>query len=85
MFSKIMTDRFTQSYSERIERAAQAIADSDAVLIGAGAGLSSAAVMPYTAYPGTELFFRHPEILPDGLPVIACQHLYFAYAMALSF
>lgn len=48
MFSKIMTDRFTQSYSERIERAAQAIADSDAVLIGAGAGLSAAAGLRYS-------------------------------------
>lgn len=48
MFSKIMTDRFTQNFSERIERASQTINNADAVLIGAGAGLSAAAGLQYS-------------------------------------
>lgn len=32
MFSKIKTDRFTQNFSERIDRARKAIADADAVI-----------------------------------------------------
>lgn len=36
------------NYSERIDRAAQAISDSDAILIGVGAGLSAAAGLRYS-------------------------------------
>lgn len=36
------------NYSERIDRAAKAISDSDAILIGAGAGLSAAAGLRYS-------------------------------------
>lgn len=48
MFSKIKTDRFTKPLSERIDRARSALADADAVLIGAGAGLSAAAGLRYS-------------------------------------
>lgn len=48
MFSKIKTDRYTPSFSERIDRAAKAISDSYAILIGAGAGLSAAAGLRYS-------------------------------------
>ena len=48
MFSKIRTDKYTPNYSERINRAAKAISDADAVLIGAGAGLSAAAGLRYS-------------------------------------
>lgn len=51
MFSKIKTDEYIPNYSERIKRAAKTISNSDAVLIGAGAGLSAAAGLRYS---GTE-------------------------------
>lgn len=48
MFSKTKTDKYTPRFSERIDRAAKAISDSDAILIGAGAGLSAAAGLRYS-------------------------------------
>lgn len=48
MFSKIKTDRFTKPFSERIDLARSAIDNADAVLIGAGAGLSTAAGLRYS-------------------------------------
>lgn len=48
MFSKIMTKKSTRSYSDNIDRLKQAIADADAVIIGAGAGLSTSAGFTYS-------------------------------------
>lgn len=48
MFSKIKTDKFTPSFSERVDLATKAICDADAILIGAGAGLSAAAGLRYS-------------------------------------
>ena len=48
MFSKIWTKTSTKSSSEPIERLRTAIRDADAVLIGAGAGLSTAAGFTYS-------------------------------------
>ena len=42
-------------YSEQIERLKQALSDADAVVIGAGAGLSTAAGFSY----GGERFKKH--------------------------
>lgn len=41
MFSKIWTMKSTENYSDNIKRLKQAIDNADAILIGAGAGLSS--------------------------------------------
>ncbi len=48
MFSKIWTKQFTKSCSEPIERLKAALQDCDAVVIGAGSGLSTAAGFIYT-------------------------------------
>lgn len=47
MFSKIWTKKSTTSYSEQIEQLKLALKECDAILIGAGAGLSTAAGYSY--------------------------------------
>ncbi|SDB50273.1 Sir2 silent information regulator family NAD-dependent deacetylase [Butyrivibrio sp. INlla16] len=48
MFSKIMTRKSTESYSDNISKLKDAITSSDAIIIGAGAGLSTAAGYTYS-------------------------------------
>ena len=48
MFSRIWTKPSTNSFSEQIERLRTALQDCDSVVIGAGAGLSTAAGFVYT-------------------------------------
>ena len=48
MFSKIWTKHSTKSSSEQLERLQTALQDCDAVVIGAGAGLSTSAGFIYT-------------------------------------
>ena len=48
MFSRIWTKTSTKSCSEQLERLQTALQDCDAVVIGAGAGLSTAAGFTYT-------------------------------------
>ena len=48
MFSRIWTKPSTKSCSEQIERLQTALQDSDSVMIGAGAGLSTSAGFVYT-------------------------------------
>ena len=48
MFSKIWTKPSTKSCSEQLERLQTALQDCDAVVIGAGSGLSTAAGFTYT-------------------------------------
>lgn len=48
MFSRILTGDSTRSSSEAIDRLRQALADADAVVIGAGSGLSTSAGFVYT-------------------------------------
>ena len=48
MFSRIWTKPSTKSCSEQLERLQTALRDCDAVVIGAGAGLSTAAGFTYT-------------------------------------
>ena len=55
MFSRIWTKPSTKSCSEQIERLQTALQDCDAVVIGAGSGLSTAAGFTYTG----ELFEQH--------------------------
>ena len=47
MFSKILTKRSTAGYSTQIEQLQQALDCADAVVIGAGAGLSTSAGLVY--------------------------------------
>lgn len=48
MFSRIRTELYTKSCSERIESLANALHNADAVIIGAGAGLSTSAGFVYS-------------------------------------
>lgn len=47
MFSKIRTEASTKRFSEQIERLKAALRDCDAVVVGAGSGLSTAAGFTY--------------------------------------
>ncbi len=47
MFSRIRTERSTAAYWQELDRLAAALAGADAVVIGAGAGLSAAAGFTY--------------------------------------
>ena len=55
MFSKMRIGRSTNAYSAQIERLRTALRQADAVVVGAGAGLSTAAGFTY----GGERFNRH--------------------------
>lgn len=48
MFSRIRTTKSTENYSVQIDRLKQALTNCDAVVIGAGAGLSAAAGFTYS-------------------------------------
>lgn len=48
MFSRVLTKRSTAAYSEQIERLKHALDEADAVVIGAGAGLSASAGLTYS-------------------------------------
>lgn len=48
MFSRIWTKKSTESYSEGIGRLAEAVKEADAVVIGAGSGLSASAGFTYS-------------------------------------
>ena len=48
MFSKMSITKSTETYSQQIERLKAALETADAVVIGAGAGLSTSAGFVYT-------------------------------------
>ncbi|MGI6095169.1 MAG: SIR2 family NAD-dependent protein deacylase [Lachnospiraceae bacterium] len=48
MFSRIWTEKSTGNYSEEIERLKRILNDADAIVIGAGAGLSTSAGLTYS-------------------------------------
>ena len=50
MFSRIWTKPYTKSCAEQIERLKAALQDCDAVVIGAGAGLSTSAGFVSTGF-----------------------------------
>lgn len=56
MFSKIGTKKSMSSYSDNIERLKEAIVNADAVVIGAGAGLSTSAGFTYSGKRFQKLF-----------------------------
>ena len=48
MFSRMRTEKYTRGFSERIDRLRSALDAADAVVVGAGAGLSAAAGYDYS-------------------------------------
>ena len=57
MFSKIQTTKFTENISDNIEKLKEKIRTADAVVIGAGAGLSTAAGFTYSGERFEKNFF----------------------------
>ena len=51
------TKKFMKNYSEKIEKIKALIADADAVIIGAGAGLSTAAGYTYSGERFKKYFY----------------------------
>ena len=57
MFSRTKITKFTGSYSDNIQKLKQALAECDAVVIGAGAGLSTSAGFTYSGERFDRYFF----------------------------
>ena len=55
MFSKIQINKSTEDYSQQIEQIREKLNNADAVIIGAGAGLSASAGFTYSG----ERFYKH--------------------------
>ena len=55
MFSKIQINKSTENYSQQIEQIREKLNNADAVVIGAGAGLSASAGFTYSG----ERFYKH--------------------------
>ncbi|MDD3745700.1 MAG: Sir2 silent information regulator family NAD-dependent deacetylase [Anaerostipes sp.] len=67
MFSKIWTKKSMSSYSDNIERIKEYIENTDAVVIGAGSGLSASAGFTYSGERFHKLFgdFAEKYSIPD--------------------
>lgn len=61
MFSKILTQKSTTDYSAQIEKLHIVLEQSDAVIIGAGAGLSTSAGLSYSGSRFNEHFHDFQE------------------------
>ena len=61
MFSKMTTEKFTKSFSDKQKRLADCIKSADAVVIGAGAGLSASAGFIYSGRRFDENFSDFKE------------------------
>lgn len=48
MFLNLWTNKSTQTYLDKIEKVKEILSDCDAIVIGAGAGLSAAAGFEYS-------------------------------------
>ncbi len=69
MFSRIRTDKSTSDYSSQVGRLKTALASADAVVIGAGAGLSASAGFTYSG----ERFEKH---FPDFIRKYGFEDMY---------
>ena len=61
MFSRMRITSSTGTYSDNIKKLKQALADCDAVVIGAGAGLSTSAGFTYSGERFDRYFFDFKE------------------------
>lgn len=64
MFSKILTNSSIQNFSDKIEKLRSALKNADAVVIGAGAGLSTSAGFTYFGERFDRYFFDFKEKYP---------------------
>ena len=85
MFSRIGTERSTSGCSEQIERLQAALHDCDAVVIGAGAGLSTAAGFTYDGerfekyFSDFERKYGFRDMYTGGFYPFASPEEYWAY------
>ena len=69
MYSRISTQKSTETYSDKVERLRAALADADAVVIGAGAGLSASAGFTYSGE-------RFEKVFGDFIRKYGIQDMY---------
>lgn len=85
MFSKIQTTKSTANCSAQIERLGQALRDADAVVIGAGAGLSASAGFTYSGKRFEDNFadfiakYRYSDMYSAGFYPYPSPEEYWAY------
>ena len=63
MFSKIWTKKYTENYSNNIEKLKEILEDAYAVVIGPGSGLSTSAGLTYSG----ERFEKSPGWKPPNI------------------
>ncbi len=70
MFSKIQINKSTENYSQQIEQIKDKLNNADAVVIGAGAGLSTSAGFTYSGGVSTSTFptLQRNTALPICIP-----------------
>lgn len=85
MFSKIWTTKSTESYSTQIERLKAELEQADAVVIGAGAGLSTSAGLTYSGERFEKNFtdfiakYHYHDMYSAGFYPYATPEEYWAY------
>lgn len=85
MFSKILTPKSTEGYWEKIKRLKQLLAEADAVVIGAGAGLSTSAGLTYSGERFERCFsdfiakYRIPDMYSGGFYPFGSLEEYWAW------
>ncbi len=85
MFSRILTNKSTQDYSEKIKRLQNALDNADAIVIGAGAGLSASAGFTYDGERFKKYFsdfaskYNFNDMYSGGFYPFETQEEYWAY------
>ena len=85
MFSRILTHKATEPSSDQIRRLKQILDGADAVIIGAGAGLSTSAGFVYTGERFTEHFsdfqakYRFDDMYSGGFYPYSTPEEHWAY------
>ncbi len=85
MFSRILTNKSTRDYSEKIKRLQNALDNANAVVIGAGAGLSASAGFTYDGERFKKYFsdfaskYNFNDMYSGGFYPFETQEEYWAY------
>ena len=85
MFSRKLITKSTGTYSDNVKRLKQAFANADAVVIGAGAGLSTSAGFVYNGERFEKYFsdfaakYRFTDIYSGGFYPYSTQEEFWAY------
>lgn len=80
MFSKIQINKSTEKTSQQIEQIREKLNNADAVVIGAGAGLSTSAGFTYSG----ERFYKHFSDFAEKYGILLSWG-YIAYLISLIF